>query len=113
MPASTRIVSVFDKAKQAQLARFVELYPYIEIRASTSLQMPSAGSSAMGGTELMGIAGGTAADVLRVVNLRAMVDQEFIVPLDEYIAEEEKRDPNFKKTLRVPDNFWPALKYKG
>ncbi len=109
---TSRIVSVFDKALVAQYEKFFREHPEIEVISPTGLTLPESPNS-IGGEELMAIAGGTAPDVLGVSNLRSMVDQQFLYPLDEFIEAEVKKNPDFIKSLRIPDSYWPALRYNG
>mgnify|MGYP001312147460 FL=1 len=83
-------------AETRVIAEFKRRYPHIELVPATGLRIEGVGDEVL---PLMMIAAGISPDVLHV-NFRRIdsyVRQGFLYPLDEFIAQEEARDPNWKQ----------------
>ncbi len=83
------------------LRAFLERHPEVEILPAEGLKIEGMGDEI---APLMMIAGGISPDIL-YVNFRKIdsyVRQGFLYPLDEFIAEEEAKNPKWKKDRILP-----------
>lgn len=95
-------------AEYRVLKRFQELHPNIRLESSSHLEIEGA---TMDAAPLMAIAGGTSPDII-YVNFRqsdTYVQQGFLYPLDEYIAELSPEE----LAERVPENILPVIRRKN
>jgi ABC-type sugar transport systems, permease components len=100
-----------DIANFRVLQEFRKRYPDIHLEPVSGLKMEGLGSEI---GPLMMIAGGIAPDVL-YVNFRKIdgyVRQGFLYPLDEFIAEEERKDPGWLQR-RVLPQIEPVIRRPG
>jgi len=94
----------WSRANRAVFERFQELHPNIRIISASGLQVQGPASES---GLLMAMAGGTAPDVFYVNfrKLHSYVEQNFLYPLDEYIAKDpsvlERIHPTIREVLNV------------
>ena len=97
----------FTKADIAVVNAFQEKYPNIELRSFSGINIEG---MEMDSAPLMAIAGGVSPDII-YVNFRqsdTYIENNFLYPLDEFIAKESKQDLEY----RVADAVWPVIKRK-
>lgn len=98
-------------AEYRVLQAFKKRFPHIDVLPSGGLQIAGLGDEI---SPLMKIAGGISPDVL-YVNFRKIdsyVRQGFLYPLDEFIAEKEARDPEWRGNRILPQ-IEPVIRRPG
>ncbi|MBE2204234.1 MAG: extracellular solute-binding protein [Chthoniobacterales bacterium] len=88
-------------AETRVIGEFRRRFPHVDIQAAEGLKIEGLGDEI---APLMMIAGGISPDVL-VVNFRKIdsyVQQGILYPLDDFIAQEVRKDPNWKKSRFLP-----------
>jgi ABC-type sugar transport system permease subunit len=105
-------VGPWDKAFLEAFETFIREHPNVELATSTGITPPKNMSTA---GELTRIAGGTAPDVFDTFldRIGQYADQGFLQPLDDLLAKELERDPDFIKKRYIPNDVWKACFYKG
>ncbi len=96
---------IYNRADMAVIKAFKEKYPNIELRKFSGIQLEN---MSLDSAPLLAIAGGVSPDVI-YVNFRqssTYIENDFLYPLDEYIAKESKKDLD----LRVAKPIWPVIK---
>lgn len=106
---SRRARGIGDQSRLAQYDFFFDNHPEIRVSRITALMAPPGQREA---SDMMAMAGGTAPDILDVFLRRAQsyIDQRFLYPLDEYIAQE---GPGFLESLDIPPQLWPVVQRDG
>lgn len=97
--------SIDSKIAKAVLDEFYKQYPDIKVTSSTGLAVSGGGENL-----LVQIAGNMAPDVMYVNfrNSHTYIEQEFLYPLDEFVAELGPKERG-----AVPDKLWPIIRRKG
>lgn len=102
-----RKTDAYTKANMAVIEAFKEKYPNIELRSFSGIKIEGMD---LDSGPLMAIAGGVAPDIL-YVNFRqsdTYIQNNFLYPLDEFIAEESQETMN----LRVEKPVWQVIRRK-
>ncbi|MDP2990393.1 MAG: extracellular solute-binding protein, partial [Kiritimatiellota bacterium] len=105
-------VGPWAKAFLEGFETFIRRHPDVELSAAAGISPPQ-GMGAAG--ELTAIAAGTAPDVFDTALDRVAyyAEQGFLRPLDDFLAEELAKDPDFIRKHYIPDHVWQACHYKG
>jgi len=100
--------SPFSQAAARVIEQYRKQHPEVILRKTSGIRIPQIGGSA---SILMAIAGGIAPDVLDcpVGGIHNYVEQNFLVPLDEYVA----GIPTEAMHDRAPENVWDAARLGG
>jgi len=105
-------IGPWQKAFLEAFEQYLVAHPDIEFEAAAGISPPQGMGTA---GELTAIAAGTAPDVFDTFLARVgyYAEQGFLRPLDDLLAEELHRDPDFIKKRYIEDEVWKACFYKG